>query len=70
MKAEFESHERVWEMLKPTVYAQIEPREPLASARPPPVAAVPEFPGGYLAGIDPAILAHGLPELASPLSDW
>jgi hypothetical protein len=70
MNAEYQSHKRVWEMLKPKVYARIEPREPLAWARPPAVAPASEFLGSSLARMDPAVLAHGLRELAWPLSEW
>jgi hypothetical protein len=70
MNAEYESHKRVWEMLKPRLYAHVEPSEPSAWARPPVIAPVPEFVGWYPASIDLAVLAQGHPELASPLSEW
>ena len=70
MNAEYQHHKQVWEMLKPRVYSQIEPTEPLAWACPPAVAPVPEFPGWYPASMELAVPARGLPELTSPLSDW
>jgi hypothetical protein len=70
MNAEYQSHKQVREMLKPKVYARIEPREPLAWARPPVVAPVAQFLVSSLASMDPAVLAHGIAELAFPLSEW
>jgi hypothetical protein len=70
MNAEYESHKRVWEMLKPRVSAQVEPGGPLAWAYPPTVTPVPELLRWSLANMDLAVLAHGIRELSSPLSDW
>ena len=70
MNTQYESHTRVWEMLKPRVYAQLELSEPSARTRPPAVAPVPGFLNWYSAAADPAILAHGQGELTSPLSEW
>jgi hypothetical protein len=70
MNAEYESHERIWEMLKPRVYAQLEPNEPLAWARPPAGVPILGLLNWHPASIDLALLAHGHQELNSPLSEW
>ena len=70
MNAEYYSHKQVWEMLKPRVNAQVESSEPLSWKPPPTVVLIPEFLDWYAAGMDLAVLAHGLSELASPLSEW
>ena len=69
MNAEYESHKRVWELLKPRVHVHLEPSEPVKWARP--LAGVPvrEL-DWHPASIDLALLAHGHGELTSPLSDW
>jgi hypothetical protein len=70
MNAEYQHHKRVWEMLKPRVYAQIKPNEPVAWARPPSAIPVHELLTRYPASIDLAMLAQGVAELNSPLSDY
>jgi hypothetical protein len=70
MNAEYESHKKVWVMLKPRVYSQLEPTEPLAKARLPAGIPPPQFFDWYLGSMDLAVLAHGHAELASPLSEW
>ena len=70
MNAEYESHKRVWELLKPRVFAQLESSEPGNWNRPVAKVSVSEFLEGYLAGLDSALLAHGHSELTSPLSEW
>jgi hypothetical protein len=70
MNAEYQSHKRVWEMLKPRVFAQLEASESLAWARPQAGVAVSKFLDWYPASMDLAVLAHGQRELTSPLSEW
>jgi len=70
MNAEYESHKRVWEMLTPRVFAQLEASEPSAWLRPQWGAAVPKFLDWYPGDMDLALLAHGHVELASPLSEF
>jgi hypothetical protein len=70
MNAEYQSHKRVWEMLKPRVDAWLELREPLQWVRPLTGVPVLEFLDWYPASIDLALLAHGHRELTSPLSEW
>ena len=70
MNAEYRSHKRVWEMLKPRVIAQLEAREPLTWARPQAGVAIPKFLEWYPVSMDLALLAHGQRELTSPLSEW
>jgi hypothetical protein len=70
MNAEYQSHKRVWEMLKPRVFTRLEASEPLGWARPQWGAAVPKLLAWYPVGMDLALLAHGHVELASPLSEF
>ena len=70
MNAEYESHKRVWEMLTPRVFAQLEASEPSAWARPLSGVPVLELLNWYPASMDLALLAHGQRELTSPLSEW
>jgi hypothetical protein len=70
MNAEYQSHKRVWEMLKPRVFAQLEASELLAWARPQSGAPVLELLNWYPASMDLALVAHGHVELASPLSEF
>ena len=70
MNAEYQSHKRVREMLKPRVFAQLAASEPLAWVRPQWGAAVPKFLDWYPVSMDLAVLAHGQRELTSPLSEW
>jgi len=70
MNAEYQSHKQVWEMLKPRASARIAPSEALPRALTPAAPPWPESPGWYPASIDLVVIAHGLPELSSPLSEW
>ena len=63
MNAEYKSHERVWQMLKPSVDVTLEARDPLVWARSLMLTAVPESLDWYLAIMDPATLTHGVREL-------
>ena len=56
-------------MLKPRVDVWLGRAEPLAWVRPLWHAPVPDFPDWSLAAMDPSALAHGVRELASPLSE-
>lgn len=69
MNAEYKSHKQIWQMMKPKVDVRLEAIDPLAQARPPTLAAVPESFEWPLAIMDPATLMHGVRELTSPLSE-
>jgi hypothetical protein len=69
MNAEYQSHKRVWEMLKPRVLVQLQSSE-LAWALPHAGGGIPEFLDWHPASLDLALLAHGHVELTSPLSEW
>ncbi len=70
MNAEYESHKRVWEMLKPREFAQLESSQPRRSNHPLASVPVSESLDGFSVGLDLALLAHGRGELASPLAEW
>jgi hypothetical protein len=70
MNAEYQRHKRVWELLKPKVYARVELAEPRKWTRPAVGVTVPEFLDWYPASMDMALLAHGHGELTSPLSEF
>jgi hypothetical protein len=70
MNAEYQSHKRIWEMLKPRAFAQQEVGEPLAWVRPQSDVPVLELLNCYPASMDLALLAHGQRELTSALSEW
>jgi hypothetical protein len=69
MNAEFKSHKQVWQLLKPRVDVRLEARDQIAWANPLSLAVVPESLAWSLALMDPAAVAHGVRELASPLSE-
>jgi hypothetical protein len=70
MNPEYQSHKRVWEMLKPRAFARLDASEPLAWARPQAGVAVSKLLDWCPASLDLAVLAHGQRELTSPLSEW
>jgi len=69
MNAEYRSHKQVWQMLKPRVDVRLEATDTLARAQPLTLAAFPESLDWSFAIMDPMALAHGVRELASPLSE-
>ena len=69
MNAEYHSHERVWDMVKPRM------DEALQSCQrrdwsPGPVDGVSRRAAVQRFAIDPIVLAHGHRELRSPLAEW
>jgi hypothetical protein len=70
MNAEYISHERVWQLLKPKLFVGLEGRETESWASPPVQAPVPEFLDWYPTALTLVALAHGHSELTSPLSEW
>jgi hypothetical protein len=69
MNAEYLSHKRVWEMVKPHAHEQLPPG-PASTLAPASADLAPEFFGANRSLIDPAVLSRGHVELRSPLSDW
>ena len=69
MNAEYISHARVWQMLKPKLDVGLETSNPFAWAPSVSIAGVPESLDLLCSIMDPATLTHGLRELASPLSE-
>jgi hypothetical protein len=70
MNAEYRSHERVWQMLKPKVQVGLGGSDSWTWAVPPVLAPVPEFLDWYPAALTLIALGHGHSELTSPLSEW
>jgi hypothetical protein len=70
MNAEYISHERVWQMLKPKVYVGLEGSESETWTGAPVLAPVPAFLDWYPTALSLVALAHGHRELSSPLSEW
>jgi hypothetical protein len=69
MNAEFQTHERIREMLKPKRDVGLEAGPPSTRGHPLVLLAVPASFDWSLAFMDPATLTHGLRELTSPLSE-
>jgi hypothetical protein len=69
MNAEYQSHERIRQMLKPSVDIRLDAIGSLAWVPPLTLTVGLESLNWLLASMDPATVAHGVRELASPLSE-
>ena len=70
MNAEYQSHTRVWEMLKPRIHAHVEPDGWSVWATLPLFSRSSRLFDLDALGIDLEVLAHGHRELTSPLAEW
>lgn len=69
MNAEYQSHKRVWEMLKPSVFDPLQLTEPPTGTLQT-LHTQARFLEWDSIFIEPAMLAHGYGERSSPLSEW
>ena len=69
MNAEYKRHRQIWQALKPRVDVRLERKDPWVWVRPLAPAGAPESLNWAPAIMDPAAVAHGIRELASPLSE-
>jgi hypothetical protein len=69
MNAEYKRHNQIWQVLKPKLDIRLGTMVSLAGARPLASVGVPQSLDWPPAIMDPAAVAHGIRELASPLSE-